>query len=63
MDGSHDVSLSVEHQEYSWLTAKEVSETTGVGEWLQSLVGRAEKIRELMSDELREYYRITDSEV
>jgi 8-oxo-dGTP diphosphatase len=57
LDDPETIQISWEHAEARWVTPDEAATLLPEGHWLSELIGRAEMMRALMSDELLAYYR------
>jgi 8-oxo-dGTP diphosphatase len=51
------IQLSDEHTAYQWVTVEQALALFPAGYWLRALIARAEVVRGLMSQELRQFYR------
>ena len=60
---AHDVRLSPEHSACQWVTAQEVEGLFPAGHWLRELIVRAEAIRGLLPEELRQFHRMNGFEI
>jgi 8-oxo-dGTP diphosphatase len=58
-----EIRLSQEHAACQWVTAQEAERLLPVGHWLRALIVRAEVMRGLLPDELRQFYRTNGFEV
>ena len=58
-----EIRLSSEHATSKWVTAQEAGELFPMGHWLRELIIRAEVMRGLVSEELRQFHRANGFEV
>jgi len=58
-----EIRLSQEHTAYQWVTAHEAEGLFPVGHWLRELIVRAEVMRRLLPEELRQFHRAQGFEI
>jgi len=58
-----EIRLSQEHSACQWVTAQEAATLFPVGHWLRELIVRAEVMRGLLPEELRQFHRIHGFEI
>jgi 8-oxo-dGTP diphosphatase len=58
-----EIRLSHEHAACQWVTAHEVERLFPIGHWLRELIVRAEEIRRLLPEELRQFHRVQGFEI
>jgi hypothetical protein len=57
------IRLSQEHSACQWVTAQEAEGLLPVGHWLRELIVRAEVMRGLLPEELRQFHRTNGFEI
>ena len=58
-----EIRLSPEHAACQWVTAQEAEGLFPVGHWLRELIGRAEVMRRLLPEALRQFHRAHGFEI
>jgi 8-oxo-dGTP pyrophosphatase MutT (NUDIX family) len=58
-----EIRLSQEHTACQWVTSHEAEGLFPVGHWLRELIGRAEVMRRLLPEELRQFHRAQGFEI
>lgn len=61
LDDPDAIQITDEHSEYRWLTVEEITSLLSSDHWLISTIQSAEKIKQLLTPELRTFYRIATS--
>lgn len=60
---AQEVRLSPEHTACQWVTAHEAEGLFPAGHWLRELIVRAEAMRRLLPEELRQFHRMNGFEI
>jgi 8-oxo-dGTP diphosphatase len=60
---AQEVRLSPEHSAYQWVTAQETEGLFPIGHWLRGLIARAEVMRGLLPEALRQFHRTNGFEI
>jgi 8-oxo-dGTP diphosphatase len=61
--GVHEIHVSDEHSACRWVTAQEAETLFAPGHWLRELIVRADGMRRLLPEELRQFHRAHGFEI